>query len=353
MMTVALVVLLCIDAFVILATVLPLLPLRAWWARAGEFPRLQVAFLALAALALHAMLFPTGGFLHWAALPVLAALVYQSVWIIPYTPVFPREVRRARQPVDRRRTVSVLVANVLMSNRNVASLQELIDRHAPDIVLLLETNAWWEEQMRGLRQTHPYGMDCALENRYGMHLYSRLPMEKEALQFLVEEEVPSMHAIVQMPSGERVRFHALHPAPPSPTENETSRERDAELVAVARRVKERGGSVIVTGDFNDVAWSPTTRLFRKISRLLDPRIGRGLFSTFPAHVPLMRWPLDHVFHSDDFTLIELKVLARFGSDHLPIFYRLHHEPSARSEQEAPAVDAEDHAEAQKLMNEGE
>ncbi len=31
-----------------------------------------------------------------------------------------------------------------------------------------------------------------------------------------------MHTLLVLPSGRRVCLHCLHPAPPSPTENETS-----------------------------------------------------------------------------------------------------------------------------------
>ena len=57
------------------------------------------------------------------------------------------------------------------------------------------------------------------------------------------------------------------------------------LIAVARSIAETAQPVVVTGDLNDVAWSATTRLFRKISGLFDPRVGRDMFNTFHADYP--------------------------------------------------------------------
>lgn len=343
-----------LDFIVLIVTVLPLLPLQNWWSRAGEFPRLQIACFALALLIMQLALLPATAWFYWLMHGVTGAcLVYQMIWIVPYTPFFPAEVIRGSltDSAVEQRTISVIVANVLMANRQARRLGELIASRDPDVVLLLETNAWWQQSMRFLRETHSYGMDCPLENQYGMHLYSRLRIENPEICFLVEDGVPSMHAALHLRSGHLIRLHALHPTPPSPTENPTSRERDAELLVIGRSVSKDPGRVIVTGDFNDVAWSPTTRLFRRISRLVDPRIGRGMFSTFPASLPLLRFPLDHVFHSDDFTLIDLEVLPRFGSDHLPMYYRLLYEPPAKDFQGAPEANGDDRAEATKKIRE--
>ena len=343
--------LLALDGFVVLFTVLPLIPRPGWWSRIGDFPRVQLVFLATVLLVVQIPLFadlPIHWLLHFV---LIACIAYQLTWIVPYTPIFPHEVLPALRPPDEARCISVLSANVLMSNRNVAALHSLIEACDPDIVLLLETNQWWQDRVQDLRKTHPHGLDCPLDNRYGMHLYSRLKLVDPCIDYLVEDDVPSMHTDVELESGHHVRLRCLHPAPPSPTENATSRERDAELLVVARSIAEDNRSVIATGDFNDVAWSKTTRLFRKISRLLDPRIGRGMFTTFHASIPLLRFPLDHVFHSRDFTLVSLRVMPKFGSDHLPIYYKLQHEPRAAKFQHAPKADDDDHERARKKVSE--
>jgi endonuclease/exonuclease/phosphatase (EEP) superfamily protein YafD len=138
-----------------------------------------------------------------------------------------------------------------------------------------------------------------------------------------------------------VELHCLHPAPPSPTENATSAERDGELLLVAKKLDPQAKSVVVIGDLNDVSWSATLQLFHKVSGLLDPRIGRGTFSTFHAGFPMLRWPLDHVFCSADFTLGSLERLGYIGSDHFPIQAVLQHTPRAQKLHREPRASDKD------------
>jgi endonuclease/exonuclease/phosphatase (EEP) superfamily protein YafD len=334
------------TALFVLVTLLPLSRKTAWWVRGADFPRLQFAVAGFVLLAAELLTLERDHTATWImASLTLACLIYQAWWIIPYTPLHPKEVKTAAgsQPADRVRILSV---NVLMSNRRADDLLRIVRAEKPDVLVTLETNRWWEEALKAIEVDYPHTLKCPLENRYGMHLYSRFPLEDAKIQYLVEPDVPSMHTLLALPSGRRVRLHCLHPAPPSPTEKPTSKERDAELVMVGRSVVDSKYPVIVSGDLNDVAWSATTRLFRKVSRLLDPRIGRSMCNSFHAQHLFMRWPVDHFFHSSHFTFVRLTRLESCGSDHFPVLIELALDDAATQQQDGLAADAEDQAEAE-------
>ena len=71
--------------------------------------------------------------------------------------------------------------------------------------------------------------------------------------------------------------------------------------------------------FNDASDATWTKLFRHISGTLDPRIGRGFYNTFNANIPILRWALDHIFHTNDFFLNKIRRLPHIGSDHFPMY----------------------------------
>ncbi|MCO4755335.1 MAG: endonuclease/exonuclease/phosphatase family protein, partial [Bacteriovoracaceae bacterium] len=249
---------------------------------------------------------------------------------------------------DPDRRVTILTSNVLTPNRNSDALIKLVRSYTPDVLVTLETDQWWEDKLNVLESDMPYSVKCPLGNLYGMHVFSRLPLDEKEISYLVEKDVPSIHVLVNLRSGDKVRMHFLHPAPPSPSENPESTERDAELVIVGRSVAECEQPVIVTGDLNDVAWSATTRLFRKLSGLLDPRVGRGMFNTFHAKYPLLRWPLDHLFHSRHFTVKSIKRLPSIGSDHFPLLTTLVYEPTQTPEQDGLNPDSDDYERSEEI-----
>ena len=327
---------------ILVSTLLPLSKHTEWWVRDLDFPRLQLAIAALCVLVAEPFLLDLSDRASDLLVLVTAAcLLYQAWWIFPYLRIAPNEVKSAVIS-DATERIRILTANVLTPNRNTQGLIDLIREHRPDVFVTLETDMWWQERLDVLEDDYPFSMKCPLDNLYGMHVYSRLPLEDSAIQFLVEDDIPSMHALVVLPSGRKVRMHFLHPAPPSPTEHDESTERDAELLVVAKSVAGLDTPVIVAGDLNDVAWSTTTRLFRKISGLLDPRVGRGMFNTFHADYWFLRWPLDHLFHSRHFTLSFIRRLPSFGSDHFPVLVELVYDRVRGAQQEGLAADEDDH-----------
>lgn len=333
----------------IAATLLALSRSKVWWVRVWDFPRLQIAFVGLAALALWLRMSSWETAVELLFAGVLAtAVLFQVTLIWRYTRLAPREVQRS-QCEDRDRRVSLVVSNVLQTNRDADRLLDVVQAADADVVLCVETDDWWRERLDTLAASRPHTLKCALPNTYGMLLYSRLPLEDPSIDFLIEADVPSMQARVRLRNGSLVWLNCVHPRPPAPGESEASLARDGELLLVGKRVRESPDPVIVCGDLNDVAWSRSTRLFQKVSRLLDPRKGRGFYSTFHARYPGLRWPLEHVFHSDDFRLVQMRRLPYSGSDHFPVYVELSHEPPAAAEQEAPEPDGRDEHEAARTV----
>lgn len=337
-----------LDGLLAVATLLP------WWRRAHflvrgcDFPRLQIAIL----LGVSIVVQLSAGWWHtppeWTVLAAaVGCLLVQAWWIFPYLRIARCEVAGSRraQPA---RSIRILTANVLQTNRQADAFLALVRESNPDLVVVLEANSWWQEKLDTLEtEGFNHTLKHPLDNLYGMLLYSRFPLHGASTEFLVSREIPSMHALVELRSEEVVQLHVLHPPPPSPTENKTSSERDAELVMVGRSVRQARRPAIVTGDLNDVAWSATTRLFRKVSGMLDPRVGRGMFSSYHAKIPFLRWPLDHLFHSDHFCLNEVRRLPAFGSDHFPLLMDLQLDRTENGE--GLVMDAEERAWAEEKV----
>lgn len=329
-------------------TLLPLSRSPAWWVRVPEFPRLQWLVLSAVLLLLSLLLPGVRDPGAWTCAAIaLSCLLYHGGWIFSYTPLKGTEVKQGGVPGAER--VGILVANVLMSNRDADTLLSQVGEHRPDLVLTLETDDWWEQQLDSLEPGYPHSIKCPQDDTYGMHLYSRLPLEDGKVEYLVEDTVPSIHVGVRLKGGALVQAHFLHPAPPVPMHKADSVERDAELIVLARTIKECEKPLIVAGDLNDVAWSATTRLFRRISGLLDPRIGRGMFNTFHAGHWYLRWPLDHLFHSAHFQVTSITRLKPFGSDHFPLYTELEYFPVLAEEQTPPQQEKSDIEQAVRLQ----
>ena len=331
-----------------------LIPRDEWWIRGADFPRLQILVLGFIAFILFLLVDHPWNWLNQLLfVGLMAALAYQLKMVLPYTFIWKKQVKQVKQDqLDPQRQISLVVSNVLTTNTKYHLLIEQIQIHQPDLVLTLETDQNWQNALSVIEADYPYRVPVPLDNLYGMHLYSKLELSETEVKFILSDEIPSIHTTVILRSGQPVQLYCLHPKPPSPTEAKDSTLRDAELLIVGDQIKDLDESCIVMGDLNDVAWSRTTRLFQRISGLLDPRVGRHYVNTFHADYPFFRWSLDHVFHSTDFALVHMERLPHVGSDHFPVFLVLQTGRVFEHIQEELEQTDKDEQEAQKAIEEG-
>ena len=335
----------------VIGTLLPLIPYDDWWIRGGDYPRVQFA-----------VMLAVGGGVLWFAhrddpsaplvigflTAAVLSLVFQLYRILPYTRIWrPQVVSIGPEDTTHPDSVHLLISNVLQSNDKYDQLINLVRDERPDLLLTLETNKTWERiLLEAIGEDYEHKVKVPLENRYGMHLFSKFPLRETKVMYLISDEIPSIYTEIQLESGSWVKLYCLHPTPPSPTEENASTARDAELGLIGMRIKDTGNAnTIVAGDLNDVAWSHSTRLFQRLSGLLDPRVGRGLYASFHADHWFARWPLDHVFHSDEFQVEQLRRMPHVGSDHFPMSIRLRYAPDDDHLQEAPKEEKGDREEA--------
>jgi len=338
-----------LGALLVVFSLFPLIRHDHWTFRVFEYPRAQKFILTLLVLLLILTLATPTSTLEWAFAGALVLnLGYLFYQLFPYTVLAGVQVKRlAGDHPDR--IIKLLICNVYQYNRQAPRLLALIKTTHPDLILLAETDAWWASQAQELKTEYPHFVEIPLENTYGMLLYSRLELLDPQVKYLVESDIPSIHTQLKLPSGEPVQLFCLHPTPPVPQENPRSTERDKEILLVGKLAKASPIPVIVAGDLNDVAWSYSTDLFQKSSGLLDPRRGRGFFNTFHAWYPWLRFPLDHIFCSNDFKLSLLRRLPAVGSDHFPMLVGLVYDPQAPAEQPEPEADAEERETVEKKI----
>jgi endonuclease/exonuclease/phosphatase (EEP) superfamily protein YafD len=293
-----------------------------WFIKILDFPRIQYFFVGVVLLILF-------GFMNkkWTTFSVLLVLGILSSLVIHGTRLLPYVAGEKTVPDANfeenleEKPIGILLANVLIGNKEAPKLIEIIKEANPDLILVMEVNEWWISELQGIRKNYPYFIEHPLDNAYGIALYSKFKFKDQEIKFFNDDKVPSIHTKLLMPSGKEIQFHGMHPVPAVPSSKypDNVGKKEIALIKVGTMVANNSLPSIVAGDFNDVSWSQTTRMFESEGDLNDVRIGRGFYNSFDAKLFFLRWPLDHYFVTKEFSLVTLKRLPEFGSDHFPMF----------------------------------
>ncbi|WP_417432066.1 endonuclease/exonuclease/phosphatase family protein [Kiloniella sp.] len=315
-----------ITVLCFLASVLPFIPIAHGAVRIFDFGRLQILTISFVTLASVVAVLPRDQYCYSLVGMLSVSVLIELFHIIPFTPFWWQQSARfdpeKHDPQKQGRVpiFKMLVCNVKQSNKSHDKLIEIIEDCDPDILILMETDQLWVDVMAGVTERYDYKLSCPQDNSYGMFLASRLDVLQGDIRFLLNDSIPSFHCRFRFEGGDEFDLIAIHPDPPVPHRDTIGR--DAEILLAGKKARYRKRPLVVAGDLNDVAWSSTTRRFLRVSRLLDPRQGRGMFNSFDARYPFLRWPLDHIFHSEEFELVAIRRQPFMGSDHFPMYYEL-------------------------------
>jgi endonuclease/exonuclease/phosphatase (EEP) superfamily protein YafD len=298
---------------VFVGTLLPLTRSVRWWVRAWEFPRLHIALMSVFCLPL-VFLSPIGA-KEILATGLVACAIFQAVRIFPYTRLARSEVDFTRDaPPDSQ--ITLLSANVLMENSRKADLVDIINREDPDVLFLMETDQGWLDAVQSCLDRYPTVLTYPLDNHYGMIFATRLTAPNAEVVFLSEDNTPTLRAELLGPDGTGFNFVGLHPRPPVPGNDTVLRDR--QIKEAAKFTGNANWPTICMGDFNDVAWSWTSRRFKDYGGFLEPRVGRGMYPTFHAQYPILGVPIDQIYLTSGIGLVSFSRLEEFGSDHYPV-----------------------------------
>ncbi|MGR3571586.1 endonuclease/exonuclease/phosphatase family protein [Brevirhabdus sp.] len=315
-------------------SIAPFLPTHEWWVRMWDFPRIHIALAAAAGAVAGFALLRDFGLLA----PVLLSLVtlYQLYKVLPYSPFVTKEITLI-DPPDSSRLIRLMASNVLMENTRHDKIAALIESEDPDILLLMETDATWHEALREVLARYDTVLARPQDNYYGMIFATRLRVTEAEMLDLEDDDTPTLYAEMKAPDDTIFRFVGLHPRPPVPGED--TDERDELIRKSATFAHDSDVPVISMGDFNDVAWSPTAQKFREYGGYLDPRIGRGLISSFDANHALLRFPIDQLYLTPRVGLVSFRRGPNVGSDHFPMFAEVWiHDGTVTTAAEAGPID---------------
>ncbi|HMP89576.1 MAG TPA: endonuclease/exonuclease/phosphatase family protein [Kiritimatiellia bacterium] len=219
--------------------------------------------------------------------------------------------------------VRVATINVHTSNRNHADALQMIRDESPDVLLLLEVDAfWWVGLSELLDDYRVLGVNLRSDN-FGIAMLVKPEFTGPGRIFYPGQfGLPAIQATLSSTNGATFDVIGIHPTPPASLEYRNENRRI--LREVAGMVKELTHPVILLGDLNTTPWSGSFRRLLDETGLVDTARNHGYLATWPTlAAPILRIPLDHCLVTPNIQVEKRWLGAHVGSDHLPLLVDLH------------------------------
>ncbi len=270
----------------------------------AHFPRQLAVTSLLAAVAAGAMKL-------WRPAGLAAAVAALNLAIVLATP----RVAIPEAAPEGAVLLRVVSANVHASSEALAKLSTLAGEYGADLVSIYEAPAINDEALRKLFpgmttsaiRKSTDGRDLSKK----MLAISSVPMSPIAVASPGGRSNRAVLRYKLSVDGRQAQIVAAHPVSPDSPAGMGDRNR---LLETLDQGLDQKAPFIVMGDLNASPWS---RIFGAAPgvRAGDPRFEM----TFPAGMPLLGIPIDHILSGGGLLLTDYRVGPDIGSDHLPLF----------------------------------
>ena len=212
-------------------------------------------------------------------------------------------------------TLRLLAINTWHENESLETLRRYIARADADVVVLSEFGPNKRELLARLKRRYPYQVSCAEEWACSQALISRIKFHDSGSRMPDLEGPPLVWAEFRFGESQtnKLTVFGTHIYRPS-------RRFDwhrAQLAGLARIVQRTEGAIVVAGDFNMTRLSQSFTDFSIESNLHVPSRPLASWPAWPLPLPQVQF--DHVFVSRDIDVLQQRIGALVGSDHLPLW----------------------------------
>lgn len=209
--------------------------------------------------------------------------------------------------------------NVFFRNSNYAGVADWMIREQPDVVVLVEASARWQQALSKLAPAWQYQHLSIKPGRSGKLILSRIPFER--VQALDSKDVRSPTPVASFNlRGARFRLAAIHTIWPMGSDRTAAR--NASLEHLERLAGLPGPPLIAIGDFNISPFSPFFQALTERGTLIRAAAGRGWLPTWPVFLPAAGIQIDHVLVSPSIGVNGFQTRSELGSDHRAITVEL-------------------------------
>lgn len=220
------------------------------------------------------------------------------------------------------KATKILVWNVYLMNQHLDEIDELIRRHDPDIVAVIECNDRLAEKLSELRTHYTSEMWTPGWHSQGVVVLTKLPETKIKKQFVYGMQLTQV-SFRPRESNKTHQLYVLHTLSPGwPGDRVDTRNRQL-LDTVTLANENEVDPQILMGDFNTSPWSQIFRQALSQGNLIDTRRYRGYFSSWPSFFYDFGIPIDHALVNEKVNVISREVLSDgIGSDHRPVILEI-------------------------------